>query len=276
MAASALASHFAGLIAQAAGPAKAGAVARFDKVVDSDGRLRVALFSADGGMLLVGSESHKSQQAVRKAHEKLRALIATKRAFEYLGGEGEVSLAVKDADKVVAVSPPFATIEAMADAVVEAITAAETQARPPALQIVGEGKIVAPLTPAAAKAAFAKVPVAPQADDPYWQTLSTDETGKLLGVSRQTVIEWAKSGKLVGLAGAKRGLRIPAAQIRGGKPAPGLAMIAPHFGGPEQLWAFLVRPIVIDDQMKRPIELLFDDKIDRAARIAAGIGDHFG
>lgn len=273
-AATALVSYLATI---AASRAHAGSVlgkARFEPGVDKKGARRLKLVGPDGDDLLVSLEVYRSHQAMAKGRERLRNLIASRHAFEFLSEDGRSFFTLNDDGEVVAKSPPFRTIEELGDAFIETNSVASPIGHEP--YSIGSHEVVKPLTQKAAMKALDSVPVAPRSDDPYYETFNTDEAGAALDVSRQTVTEWARTRKLVALPRAKRGLRIPKAQIRDGKIAPGLQDLADVVDSPEALWSFLVRPIAIDGKPQRPLDLLFGNKADRVARIAAGRGDHFG
>ena len=112
-------------------------------------------------------------------------------------------------------------------------------------------------------------------DDPFFTTMSTTEASDILGVSRTTAIQWIEAGKLIGLKGAKRGWRIPRAQIRRGRLAPGLEAVSVHFGDAEEAWHFLVSDQLIGEDRIRPLDLLFKKQADTVARLAEGYGRDF-
>jgi len=62
-----------------------------------------------------------------------------------------------------------------------------------------------------------------------------------LGVSRETVNEWRKTNKVIGVQGAKRGFRFPQWQINGrGQPYPAIALILGELDGDHwAAWRFL-------------------------------------
>lgn len=112
-------------------------------------------------------------------------------------------------------------------------------------------------------------------DDPFYETLSTTEASDILDISRTTAIQWIEGGKLIGLKGAKRGWRIPKAQIRRGRLAPGLEDVSKHFDDPEEAWHFLVSEMVIDSDRGRPLDLLFKKKADLVVKLAESFGRDF-
>lgn len=116
-----------------------------------------------------------------------------------------------------------------------------------------------------------------ETDDPFYTTISTQQAAKRLHVSRQTVNNWIKQGRLIGLNEEKRGWRIPAAQIKGRKIAPGLDMVGSYFNDPETTWHFLVHEQVFEDHQKsiRPLDILFARDIDKVVQLARGYGTDF-
>lgn len=141
--------------------------------------------------------------------------------------------------------------------------------------ILGDEGAIKPLAPAEAESRLAALTQDVDESDPYYATWSTTEAAKALKVSRPTVLQWIKTGRLIGLAGAKRGWRVPKAQIRRAKPAPGLKAVIDIFGDPETAWHFLVQEQSVDGKSIRPLDRLFAGEADFVAALAAGYGRDF-
>ena len=72
--------------------------------------------------------------------------------------------------------------------------------------------------------------------------LTADAMAERLGVSRMTVNTWRRKGRLLGLAGAKRGYRFPGWQLDDeAKPLSGLEGLADRLGSPWAVYRFLLR-----------------------------------
>lgn len=73
--------------------------------------------------------------------------------------------------------------------------------------------------------------------------LNADGFAKLLGTTRVTVNSKRQAGQILGLDGAKRGLRFPVWQLDAdGKPYAELALLHDRLGGPWPVYRFLVQP----------------------------------
>ena len=76
-------------------------------------------------------------------------------------------------------------------------------------------------------------------------TLSSDEIAERLDTNRETVNQWRESGRLIGVKGAKRGVRYPVAQI--GKnlaPLDGIREVLSALDGDHwEAWRFLAGEI---------------------------------
>ncbi|WP_188912580.1 helix-turn-helix domain-containing protein [Salinarimonas ramus] len=73
--------------------------------------------------------------------------------------------------------------------------------------------------------------------------LSGDEMARRLGVSRMTVNTWRQEGRLVGMAGVKRGYRFPEWQLDAeGRPFAELPKLHALLGGAWAVWRFLSMP----------------------------------
>ena len=78
--------------------------------------------------------------------------------------------------------------------------------------------------------------------------LSSDEMAERIGITRPTVHEWLKSGKLLGWQGAKRGYLFPAAQIdEQGQPPTGLERITTLLGNEQATWDWLTSELTLLD-----------------------------
>jgi hypothetical protein len=75
--------------------------------------------------------------------------------------------------------------------------------------------------------------------------LTSDEMAEQLDVSRETIHQWHKAGKIIGVNGAKRGLRFPKWQIGDrGRPLAGLEEIVGAFHDDHwAAWRFLSEPV---------------------------------
>lgn len=140
---------------------------------------------------------------------------------------------------------------------------------------IGTLEAVTALKPAAAEAKLQSISRPAGANDPDYETLSTTEAGVLLNVTRPTILEWIKSGKIIAIKQAKRGWRIPAAQIAKGKIAPRVKDVIEAIGDAEAAWDFLVRDQVIGDRRGRPIDLMFARDADLVVSVAEGYGRDF-
>ncbi|PHR62199.1 MAG: hypothetical protein COA43_00730 [Robiginitomaculum sp.] len=141
--------------------------------------------------------------------------------------------------------------------------------------IIGAKTALEPLTYAEARAPLTENTEIVGEDDPFYSTLSTVEVGDILKISRTTVIQWIDRGKIIGIKGAKRGWRIPKAQIQAGRLAPRLKAISAIFDDSEAAWHFLVSEQLFGDKRARPIDLLFKKEFEWVTRLAEGYGSDF-
>jgi len=103
--------------------------------------------------------------------------------------------------------------------------------------------------------------------------LSSDDFAPRLGVSRETVNVWRKSGTVLGLPSAKRGFRFPLWQIIDGQRLPVLCSIAEYLQTDEWgIWRFLVEPLDILDG-ESPLDMIRHGEIDRVLSVAKGVSD---
>ncbi|MBB4287849.1 helix-turn-helix domain-containing protein [Roseospira goensis] len=92
---------------------------------------------------------------------------------------------------------------------------------------------------------------------PEPELIGVSEAADRLDVSRTTVYDWVRTGRLLGWRGTKRGLRIPAEQIRGpGEVVHDLPAVLALIGDPALAWAFLSQPWPFEDDVARPLDKL--------------------
>ena len=116
-------------------------------------------------------------------------------------------------------------------------------------------------------------PIGP--DDADYITLSTMEAAERLDTTRATISAWIKSGKVLAFEGAKRGWRVPAAQIRRKKLAPGLKEVQKQFDDAELAWHFLVHEQVYAGNPTTALDMLFQRKLADVIALAEGYGSDF-
>lgn len=103
--------------------------------------------------------------------------------------------------------------------------------------------------------------------------VSATEAARRLGIARGTVYAWIDEGLLLGWRQTGQGLFIPAEQIRGERDVvPGLADLGEIIGDPRLLWSFLSRPQPFATEVRRPIELLAEDRVEEVAGAALAFG----
>lgn len=111
--------------------------------------------------------------------------------------------------------------------------------------------------------------IKPRGDD----MIGVSEAAARLNVSRTTVYDWATKGLLLAWRTTKRGLTIPAEQIRGeGDVVAGLDQVADMIGDPELAWIFLTTEMPFADRAAQPIDMLKAGRIDDVLGAAAGFG----
>ncbi|WP_306253771.1 helix-turn-helix domain-containing protein [Parvularcula sp. IMCC14364] len=140
---------------------------------------------------------------------------------------------------------------------------------------LGEVIEIESLSAAEARQPFSANPEVVSDDDEFYAVYSTTEAAKKLNITRPTAIDWIKSGKLIGIQGAKRGWRIPVAQIRRGRLAPALQEVSAHFDDPEDAWHFLVTEQQFGKELVRPLDLLFQKKAHLVIGLAKSYGSDF-
>ncbi len=94
-----------------------------------------------------------------------------------------------------------------------------------------------------------------------------------LGITRQTVHAWGKSGKLLALSSAKRGVRYPEWQLDGtDQPLRGLKELADALGGGGwTLYRFLMQTHP-ELGGRRGLDVLRQNRLDDLLRVADGMG----
>lgn len=103
--------------------------------------------------------------------------------------------------------------------------------------------------------------------------VSATEAARRLGIARGTVYAWIDEGLLLGWRQTGQGLFIPAEQIRGARDVvPGLAELGEIIGDPRLLWSFLSRPQPFATEVRRPIELLAEGRVEEVAGAALAFG----
>lgn len=106
------------------------------------------------------------------------------------------------------------------------------------------------------------------------EMISARDFGQVIGASHETVNQKRKAGELLGLAGAKRGLRYPTWQVTDdGRPLPGLADLTRTLGGePWTVYRFLVQP---HGELggRTGLDALKANRVEEALAAARGIGE---
>lgn len=78
--------------------------------------------------------------------------------------------------------------------------------------------------------------------------LSSEEMGERIGITRPTVHEWLRCGKIIGWQGARRGYLFPAAQLdKHGQPPAGLQRITALLGNEQAAWDWLTSELTLLD-----------------------------
>jgi excisionase family DNA binding protein len=103
--------------------------------------------------------------------------------------------------------------------------------------------------------------------------VNATEAARRLGVARGTIYAWAEQGVLLAWRQTGPGLFIPAEQIRGPRDVvPGLPELAEIIPDPRLLWAFLDRAQPFEHGVRRPIELLAEERVDEVIGAARSYG----
>ncbi|MGC4108396.1 MAG: hypothetical protein QM753_18905 [Thermomicrobiales bacterium] len=105
-------------------------------------------------------------------------------------------------------------------------------------------------------------------------TLSAQDVGGLLGITRQAVDNRRKRGKLVAVELGRRGYAYPAWQFHSGRVAPGLDRVLAAFPEPGA-WAFVAFMLNGNARLDgaRPLDALRDGQIDRVLHAASIYGE---
>ncbi|MGC4192758.1 MAG: hypothetical protein QM589_16565 [Thermomicrobiales bacterium] len=105
-------------------------------------------------------------------------------------------------------------------------------------------------------------------------TLTAQEVGAMLGVTRQAVDNRRKRGKLVAVELGRRGYAYPAWQFRAGSVLPGLDRVLEVFAG-SGVWALLA--FILNGNAwldgERPLDVLRAGRVEDACRAAALYGE---
>lgn len=259
-------------------PARGG---KFEVYKDKAGEFRFRLRSRDGSVLLK-SEGYKDRSSVRNGIASVKRNAVVPARFELKQARnGKPYFVLKAGNhQIIGSSAQQASVRAADMRIIEAMSVAPTAALESkndedTLEL-GDRDIVRPRKASEAKAALDGLTSDVSSEDPYYKMLSTDEAAKALSVKqRQTILNWIKAAKLIGFKKAKRGVLVPAMQMRNGDIAPGVGDIIQLMGDPERAWHFLARPIVIEDERVRPIEKLFSGQVEKVLRVASAYGEHF-
>ena len=102
---------------------------------------------------------------------------------------------------------------------------------------------------------------------------TTQEVGKLTGMSQRTILAWINKGKLLGFQRqGVQGYRLPSIQFKDGKPLQGLEEVISTIGDPYATWHFLRVPQYLDVKAVLPIDVPIsgDDQLIRAVILVAG------
>ncbi|MEO3435449.1 helix-turn-helix domain-containing protein [Inquilinus sp. CAU 1745] len=106
--------------------------------------------------------------------------------------------------------------------------------------------------------------------------VNVSEAAALLNVSRTTVYEWVRIGKLIAWGHTRRGLAVPAEQILGpGRVVDGVSGVLEIIEEPELAWTFLSEPWPFEDELARPIDRLKYGAIDEVLDAAPAFGMTF-
>jgi hypothetical protein len=94
-----------------------------------------------------------------------------------------------------------------------------------------------------------------------------------LNISRGTLDNWRKAGKIIALRKGLRNFVYPLRQFERRRPVEGLDLVAPIFASPEEAWEWLVAPNRMTDG-KPPIEVLRDGNVPAVTSAAEGAFDY--
>ena len=99
------------------------------------------------------------------------------------------------------------------------------------------------------------------------------ELAERLNISRGTLDNWRKAGKIIALRKGLRNFVYPLRQFERRRPVEGLDLVAPIFASPEEAWEWLVAPNRMTDG-KPPIEVLRDGNVPAVTSAAEGAFDY--
>jgi hypothetical protein len=103
--------------------------------------------------------------------------------------------------------------------------------------------------------------------------INATEAARRLRVARGTIYAWAEQAVLLAWRQTGPGLFIPAEQIRGPKDVvPGIPELAEIIPDPRLLWSFLNRAQPFERGVRRPIELLAEERGDEVIGAAQTYG----
>ena len=108
---------------------------------------------------------------------------------------------------------------------------------------------------------------------PGTELLGVSKAAELLLVSRTTVYGWVEKNILLGWKSTKRGLTIPAEQIRGpGQVVSGISAVLEIIKDPELAWTFLSQDWPFAEEVARPIDKLKAGDTEEVVNAAPGFG----
>jgi hypothetical protein len=99
------------------------------------------------------------------------------------------------------------------------------------------------------------------------------ELAERLNISRGTLDNWRKAGKIIALRKGLRNFVYPLRQFERRRPVEGLDLVAAIFASPEEAWEWLVAPNRMTDG-KPPIEVLRDGNVPAVTSAAEGAFDY--
>jgi hypothetical protein len=105
------------------------------------------------------------------------------------------------------------------------------------------------------------------------ELVGAGELAQRLSISRGTLDNWRKAGKIVALRKGLRNFVYPLRQFDRRRPLEGLDLVAEHFSSAEEAWEWLVAPNRMTDG-KPPIEALRAGDVSTVASAAAGALDY--
>ena len=103
--------------------------------------------------------------------------------------------------------------------------------------------------------------------------IGAGEVVQRLSISRGTLDNWRKAGKVIALRKGLRNFVYPIRQFGRRAPVDGLELVAEHFSSAEETWEWLVAPNKMTDG-KAPIEALHHGDVRSVVSAAAGAFDY--